>query len=99
MRRRSRQAGGLTVLLALALVHLLFPVFVVYSWIVPTAVFTQRAKQDKQSRSRLEDCIRRAERRSLAAPEPVLCNPYDGACLGRNRIHENLQGANEECSD
>lgn len=95
MNRKVRPASGLTVFLALSLVHLLFPIFVVYSWIYPSNSFSLKLKHEHSKRSRLEECIRKAEERELAEPSRVLADPYDGACLGRNRINETLRHATD----
>lgn len=99
MKTRSRSAGGLTILLALSLVHLLFPIFVVYSWVFPSGIFAFKFKQQQQSkRDLLDACIKKAEQRQLASPKALLANPYDGSCLGRNRLNEARQQSDEYSS-
>lgn len=96
MKTNQRSEAGLTMFLALSIVHLLFPVFLVYSWILPSGNFAFNFRQAQSKREKLEACIKKAEQRELAAPEPVLPDLYDGSCLGRNRINEALQYASEQ---
>lgn len=96
MKTYHRSEDGLTVLLALFIVHLLFPVFLVYSWLLPSGGLALKFRQEQSRREKLEACIRKAEQRELAPPAPVLSDPYDGSCLGRNRINEACQYSSEQ---
>ena len=95
LRHQSRNSTGVILLSVLV-----FALVFCLSFIIPFGFLSSQLVQEngshnsaqkerKSSGARamsLEDRIRAAENRELEVPDSLLVDPYDGTCLGKNRI-------------